>query len=516
MMKLTKEQSYQVIKSSDARFDGKLFVGVKSTGIYCRPVCRVPAPKFENCVFFEKAYEAEEAGYRPCLRCRPELAPQYSEFSQRELLIPRVLEYFKTLNYTNDSIQEAGTEFGITARHLRRIFKEEIGISPKEYILTQRLLRAKMLLADTELSVDRVSELVGFGSVSRLRETMKQSYGLSPKQIRKKKNASGDYFQLSLSYRPPYRWDVMMAFLQQRAIPFVEEVTLQQEYRRTLCIRKDEIEYKGWIELSADESANKVQLKISHSLERVMFEVVEKVKTMFDLNADPEYFPQGIDQGIRLPGCMDLFEMSVGCILGQQITVSAATTIAGRLAKGLGTKAKVPWGEDWYYFPQSKDLLSETASDTELLTETLGRLGVIQNRSRTILELAKLYESSRGMQGYTTEERRKVLIETKGIGPWTANYILMRGFSWPDSFLTTDLGVKKALIEQLHNPDGHSLSDLISELSKYKGNKLYEGVAETWAGSMAPWRSYLTIGLWNGLLDWSVVDDLFYHDPEMG
>lgn len=498
-MKLNKDTCYKIIKANDARFDGVFFLGVETTGIYCRPTCKVPAPKKENCTYYQSAAKAESQGFRPCLRCRPEMAPDYSEFSQKDQLISSIIDYFKVKDYRAGVVGEASEYFGVSSRHINRIFHEVLGVAPKDYVMTKRLLRAKALLTDTNLSMTKVSELSGFGSPSRFSEALKKHYRLTPSAIRKEKKSINDYIVMNLYYRPPYNWDLILNFLRVRAIPHVEMLTDNGIYRRSLQVKENNTLYSGWLEVKANPEKNKVLIKISNSLEDVIITVIQKVRKAFDLDLDPSQFPDIIDPGVRLPGCFDSFEVSCRAIIGQQVTVKAATTLSGRVAEVLGKKAETPWKEVDRYFPRA-----EIFVDREDIIDVLGSHGIISARSSTMMSLGqKVIKGEVSFTGNQAVDKLKSnLLSIKGIGPWSAEYISMRGISWPDAFPVSDLVIKNKLLEQLCDEDGVKLSDLSEKYSKYIINKKYEKSANKWIEDYRPWRSYMSIAIWNDLINW--------------
>lgn len=494
-MNLSHEQCYQAIKTQDARFDGVFFTAVKTTGIYCRPICKVPAPKSENCIFYDNPVEAEKNGFRPCLRCRPELAPEYNEFAQGSELIEDILNYFETGNYRPKIIGEASDYFGVSTRHILRLFQQHLGVSPKDFIMTKRLLNAKSLLVDTTLKIADIAEIVGFGSVSRFNFAFKEHYQLTPTLLRKNKRKTQDYMEVKLSYRPPYNWAVMLQFLKMRLIPGVEHVTEDNIYRRSIRLVKEESNYSGWLEVKPDIAKNLVIVKVSKSLEKVLLDVIKVIRKAFDLDASPELMNSNLPKGIRLPGCFDAFEMGTRAILGQQITVKAAHTLATRIVEKLGVEMSSPWDEVRYHFPSAEEVCQINS-----LNEVLGPLGVIKSRSHSISELSKAIAS-----GYITfdthhpEEEKNKLLSLKGIGPWTAEYLAMRGMSWPDAFPVSDIGIKHGLADKLMDAEGHLVLENSKGLSKYVLNKVYEKHALEYAENFRPWRSYLTISLWYSL-----------------
>lgn len=490
-MKLTHEMCYQAIKAQDGRFDGVFFTAVKTTGIYCRPVCRVRAPKSENCMFYETAAQAEVNGFRPCLRCRPELAPGYADVEQRSELVKLALQYFEIHGYEPKSIGSAAESLGITPRHLSRVFQSTFGVSPLNYLMTKRLLMAKLLLTDTELPVTDIAIAAGFGSISRFNVAFKKHYRLVPSALRKQVASEGQHpstanghsgnIVVKLPYRPPYHWEMMMAFFQMRAVPGIEYVTEDGTYRRSLRLQQDGLWHGGWLEIKPVEAADHVQVTVSASLAPVLLQVIKRIRVVFDLDLMPDQLPDGLPRGMRLPGCFDSFEMGTRAILGQQITVKAAKTLAMRMVTELGQPIETPWPEINRHFPSAIQI----STLTEPITEVLGQLGVIKRRSLSIQALARaLSDGALNLEpGAHPDTVREELLALPGIGPWTAEYLTMRALSWPDAFPVTDIGVK------------HGIGPFIT----YTTQKTYEKEAYAYAESFKPWRSYLTISLWHSL-----------------
>jgi AraC family transcriptional regulator of adaptative response / DNA-3-methyladenine glycosylase II len=493
-MKLSHDLCYRALKAHDARFDGVFFTAVKTTGIYCRPICRARAPKPQNCTFYETSAEAEANGYRPCLRCRPELAPGYADSEQSTELIRLALAHFDSQQYEPKSVKATSVTLGISQRHLHRIFKATFNVSPIQYLMTQRLLTAKTLLTDTHMSVAAIAFMSGFGSVSRFNATFKKHYRLTPTALRKstRKDSNSykhtDHLTLNLAYRPPYNWDMMLAFFSMRAVPGVEWVEQTTTYRRSLKLSHENKTYSGWIQLKPHPDKNLVQVKVSRTLEPVILQVIKRIRIAFDLDAIPTELPLELPQGIRLPGCFDAFEMGTRAILGQQITVKAARTLAQRIVYHLGDTLQTPWPEITHHFPSAKHI----ASINEPIETILGPLGIIKRRSQSIQALAKALNSGTLTLDSTThpEVARTKLLDIPGIGPWTAEYLTMRALGWPDAFPATDIGIKHALLPILNQT---GLIQPGQELTL----KAFEKIALDYASAYQPWRSYLTISLWN-------------------
>ncbi|MBU0935648.1 MAG: helix-turn-helix domain-containing protein [Spirochaetes bacterium] len=486
-MKLDHESCYSALSARDARFDGSFFVGVSSTGIYCRPVCPARTPLSGNCRFFGCAAAAEAAGYRPCLRCRPELAPGNSPLEAGTRLATLAARRIDIDGLEESNLAKLAQSLDISERQLRRSFIASFGVRPVEYLTTRRLLAAKALLTDTRLSITEIALASGFGSLRRFNTVFKAKYGLAPRHFRKEHDElarGAENIQLLLGYRPPFDWQSLLEFLEQRAIPGVEFVQ-NGSYSRTVSISQNMVSYTGWLTVNQKPERNALQVILSDSLAAVLPAVLTRLRALFDLDADPQAILQGIaalelpavsaqvQAGLRLPGCFDSFEMSVRAILGQQISVRAARTLAGRLAAAFGAPHPTALQELTLTFPTAADI----AAIAEPVADSLGPLGITGSRSRSIAGLAKALQtgSFRLDRGTNPERLRPKLLALPGIGPWTADYIIMRALSWPDIFLHTDLGIRKAL-EQM-------------------GSITIPKLAE----EARPWGSYLTMALWRSL-----------------
>ncbi len=485
-MKESREYLYAAFKAKDARFDGRFFIGISSTGIYCRPVCRAKQPKAENCTFYSTAAEAEQAGYRPCLLCRPELAPGNSITDASSNLAFQAMRLIEEHCGTGQGLPEIVEKLGCTDRHLRRVFSAEFNVSPLQYMQTCRLLLAKSLLTDTKLSVLDVAMSAGFGSLRRFNDLFKKHYHLSPTALRKrvaKGKSRDDQIVLSLGYRPPYRWDEMLAFFAGRAIPGVETVRDGHYFRTVHLTAHRGKDMHGWLKVGHHPGKNALRVAISENLLPVLPQILTRVRYMFDLYCDPHAVHESLSSmneirpglcilGTRLPGCFNHFEMAVRAVLGQQITVKAAGTLAARLVSKYGKPVQTEIEGLTHLFPSARDILA-----LEDIEDCLGSLGITSARSRTIRELARALVHQKIDLDFCAkpEEEMKKLMEIRGIGSWTARYIAMRAMKWPDSFLETDAGVQKAL-------------------ETYDSRALLK-MSEKWR----PWRSYATVSLWNTL-----------------
>ncbi|MDR0338050.1 MAG: helix-turn-helix domain-containing protein [Planctomycetaceae bacterium] len=497
IMEMDKKALYAAFRAHDTRFDGRFFVGISSTGIYCRPVCRAKTPLEKNCTFYSSAAAAELAGYRPCMTCRPELAPGHSGIVARvdaaSRLAVRAASLIEENRLVESSLSELAERLGITDRHLRRIFAAEFGVSPVQYLQTSRLLLAKNLLTDTPLSATQVAMSSGFGSVRRFNFLFKKHYRLTPTELRKRKSlfreSTNDGVMVCLGYRPPYQWDTLLEFLAERAIPGVESVR-DNSYRRTVAIDQGKEIVFGWISVKNLPDRNSLAVTLSESLLRVLPRALSKVRHLFDLNCDPSEIAKVLEEmnrfkpglytpGTRLPGCFDSLEMSVRAILGQQITVRAARTLTMRFADSFGEKIETPFEELTTIFPTARQIVALQKP----VENRLGPIGITGARARSIGALASALESGAIDLSPQTNPETEILklLEMPGIGFWTAQYIAMRVFGWPDAFPHTDYGVKKALKKAL------------GDLSERE-------ILER-SGAWKPWRAYATISLWNSLQD---------------
>lgn len=474
---------FAAFKARDARFDGRFFVGISSTGIYCRPVCRARRAKRSSCTFFSSAAQAEQAGYRPCLLCRPELAPGNSPADAAPALARKAARLLE--ENSGQNLEELAAQLGCTGRHLRRVFGEEYHVTPVQYAQTCRLLLAKNLLTDTDLPVLEVAMAAGFGSLRRMNELFRRQYRLSPTDLRKQARSGKRHtasLAVALGCRQPCRWEEMLAFLADRAIRGVEKVEKDRYLRTVRLTDRTGKVCAGWIQVARHPKEDALHVTLSDTLVPVLAQVLSRVRRLFDLDCDPEAIGevlQSMDalrpglfvKGRRLPGCFEPFETAVRAILGQQVTVKAAGTLAGRLAAALGTTLETGVEGLTCTFPTAADM----AALGEGIRDRLGALGITAARSACIRSLAEAMERGwiRLDQSAEAEQEIQKLQTLRGIGGWTAQYIAMRTMGWPDAFLETDAGVRRAL-------PGRSARELLA-------------LAEQWR----PWRSYAVVNLWH-------------------
>ena len=470
---------YRALRSHDARFDGRFFVAVSSTRIYCRPICSVKPLKRENCRFYPSAAAAESAGYRPCLRCRPELAPGNASVDATTRVAQAAASMIEDGTLGEASLESVAGRLGITDRHLRRAFGAEFGVSPVEFAQTQRLLLAKRLLTDTALPVTEVAFASGFGSLRRFNALFKQRYRLQPGQLRRKMKqavpAAGDCLQFELSYRPPYDWPAVSAFLGARAIAGVETFE-DDRYRRTVRITAGGKPQLGWIEVAPSRKKPALRVMVSASLAKHLPPVLSRVKALMDLACHPIEVARALGAlakrrpGLRVPGAFDGFEVAVRAILGQQVTVAAARTVAGRFAAAFGDPVETPFDSLCVVFPTAVRI-------AELPYGRIAKLGMPGARARSVVSLARAVAQG-GLDLVPNADIEATLDKLRalpGVGEWTAQYIAMRALAWPDAFPHADLGVMKALSER----DPRRVLEL----------------GEAWR----PWRAYAVMHLWQSL-----------------
>jgi AraC family transcriptional regulator of adaptative response / DNA-3-methyladenine glycosylase II len=470
------EFRYRAALSHDRRFDGVFYIAVSSTRVYCRPVCRSKPPRFENCRFFSSAAAAEEQGYRPCLRCRPELAPRVipAEPDRRRARFTAMLLEEEALGDLGAGRIFDESEAGVLAR---RVFEAELGTSPEAFVRTSRLLMAKRMLTETDLSLADVARISGFGNSRRMARELEDRYRMPLSKLRRGPSGGtrSDSVSLRLDYRPPYDWNSIVAFLSARVISGVEEGSTRF-YRRSMRLRRGNREFLGWIEIAPLAERHALRVDVSRGLVEMLPAVLGRVGRLMDLAANPAEVGRALgplaiaNPGLRVPGAVDGFEIGVRAILGQQVTVAAARTIAGRFAAAFGTPIESPFPGVATAFPRPERI-------ADLTVDHVARLGILASRSRSIIALARAVASGEVRLAPVPDPQAEIekLRSLPGIGEWTANYIAMRAMSWPDAFVHSDYGVMKAL--GTNDP------------------RQAAGSGEAWR----PWRSYAVLHLWQSL-----------------
>ncbi|MDR1214354.1 MAG: helix-turn-helix domain-containing protein [Propionibacteriaceae bacterium] len=507
---------YSALLAHDARFDGRVFVGVRTTRIYCRPVCRVRTPRPENCRFYPSAAAAETAGFRPCLKCRPELAPGLAPVDGPARQARQAARLIAD-DPVDLTVEDIAARLQITSRQLRRVVEREYGVAPVRYLRSARLLLAKNLLTDTDLTITQVAFAAGFGSLRQFNDSFRQHYRLTPSQLRHdagpptahsptagpptahSPGGTGETavpssgvgaIRLRLGYRPPYDWDGLVGFLAARAIPGVEQVT-DGVYRRTVRLTKAQVAHSGWLEVRHLPDQAAVAVTVPTALLPALTRLLNRVRAMFDLDCEPapiqrrlaslEALGPGLNTpGIRLPGAFDGFELAVRAILGQQVSVKAARTLAGRLAEDLGDPIETGIEGLTTVFPDPDRIVALPCP----IADRLGPLGVTGARARAIRALAQAVLQD-GLDLTPTADPAQTirsLTALPGVGPWTAQYVAMRALAWPDAFPDSDLGLRLALQRALGLTDGPTSRQILD-------------LAETWR----PWRSYAALNLWRSL-----------------
>lgn len=470
---------YRAVVAKDTRFDGVFFTGVKTTGIYCRPVCSAKTPRAASCEFFTSAAAAEASGYRPCLRCRPELAP----YALQQNLAFAVWQKITAGALNDGDLEQLSARVGLSSRQLRRVLLQEFGVSPVELAQTQRLLFAKKLLQETSLPMAELAYAAGFGSVRRFNALFEQRYKMTPGSIRRS-SAEGDNkgLVLRLAYRPPYAWDAVLAYLGGRAMPGLEAVVDQAYVRSVLMDGKT-----GWIKLTHLPERGQLALQVAPSLAGVLMPLLAKVRTQFDMEANPAVIQAHLESdsllaqqmartpGLRVPGTFDVFELAIRAVLGQQVSVAGATTVSGRLVRTFGEAMTTPFAEVTHHFP-SIELLAQ------LPVEQIATIGVPKSRAATIQNLAR-FALAGGLQQKIGASADVVVADLKtvaGIGEWTAQYIALRALRFPDAFPAGDLGLQKA-------------AAIAPEIRITEKQLLQR------ASAWSPWRSYAALLLWQSL-----------------
>jgi len=480
VMDMDHDACYRALSTRDARFDGRLFVGVRTTGIYCRPICPARTPNRENVTFYPSAAAAQAAGFRPCLRCRPETSPDLALWRGTANTVARALALIETGGLDDTSVEALADRLGVGERQLRRLFRQHLGASPIAVAQTRRVLLAKQLLHETRLSMAEVAMAAGFGSVRRFNETFRGLFGRPPAALRRAGAAeqTTGVVSLRLAYRPPYDWEAMLAFLAARAIPGVE-VVADGRYARTIGLR----EGQGVLTVEA-AARDRVSVTLRFPDLRALPTIIARVRRVFDLAADPvaigahlrvdpRLAPLVVARpGLRVPGAWDGFELAVRAILGQQITVPAASGLAGKLVRAYGEPMPDAGGV-------AEGLTHLFPTPDRLAGADLSALGMPRPRAAALSSLARAVAADPMIFGprRSLEEALDRLRALDGVGEWTAQYIAMRQLREPDAFPAADIGLLRAMAAA--NGRRPTSAQLLVH-------------AERWR----PWRAYAALHLW--------------------
>jgi len=478
-MPLDPAACYRAVQARDARYDGRFFTCVKTTGIYCRPICPARPPKLENCTFVPTAAAAQEAGYRPCLRCRPESSPDLDAWRGTSATVSRALKMIEGGALDEGDVASLADRLEIGERQLRRLFRQHIGAAPITVAQTRRVLLAKQLIHQTDLSMIEVALGSGFGSVRRFNETFQSLYGRPPSELRRRATSASASPEISLllPYRPPYAWPTMIRFLEARAIPGMEVIT-KESYSRVIELR----EATGAITVTHAPEQCGLRVTVRFPRLEALPAIIARIRRMFDMSADPGAIGAALSidpvlaplvkarPGLRVPGGWNGFEIAVRAVLGQQITLKGGVQLAGRLVAELGARVSGDIGLPGltHAFPRP----------VRFHAGTIAKLGMPGARAAALAGVAeavrtdpRLFDPRRDL----TEAVAR-LCDLPGIGEWTAQYIAMRALGETDAFLAGDVAVQRAFASNGVRPTAAELLER----------------AERWR----PWRAYAVLHLW--------------------
>ena len=475
-MALDASTCYRALAARDARFDGRFFTGVVTTGIYCRPVCPARTPRRRNVRFFACAAAAEKAGFRACRRCRPDAAPGTPAWAGTSATVARALRLISAGALDDAPVDSLSGQLGVGNRHLRRLFRTELGASPNEIAATRRAHFARNLLFETDLKVADVAFSAGFGSIRRFNEAFRDAFGCTPAEYRKNRGVPvrPDWLTLTLPYQPPYRWMDVEAFLAPRAIPGVESFE-DGAYRRSFSAG----ESAGVIEVRPAVRGDALEMRLPEIPSAELLATAARVRRLFDLDADVATIGAHLSRdpalradvrsapGLRVPGCWDPFEIAVRGILGQQVTIAAATTLVGRLVRALGRPLAAPSGSVTHLFP----------APAAVAAADLSGIGVPRTRAAALAAFARA--CARGEIDWNAPDGLETFVAKltafDGIGPWTAHYVAMRALSEPDAFPAGDLWLRRLVAPE---------------------HRLTERETEAASRAWRPWRAYAAFYLW--------------------
>jgi AraC family transcriptional regulator of adaptative response / DNA-3-methyladenine glycosylase II len=468
---------YRALLTRDARFDGRFFVAVRTTGIYCRPICPARTPKRENITFYRCAAAAEAAGFRACRRCHPEASPGTPAWNGTSAVVSRALRLIEDGALDVDHGESFAARLGLGERQLRRLVQRHLGASPAGIARVRRAHFAKTLIDGSALPMSEVALGAGFRSIRQFNHAIHRAFGRSPTELRRVRRSPPGEAQLAvrLAYRPPLDWQSLVGFLRRRATPGVESVEGE-----TYCRTFENDGVPGTLAVWPIAGQNRVELHVEISTMTDLMCIVERVKRVFDLNADPATIEAALSgdprlrrlvharPGLRVPGAWDGFELAVRAILGQQVSVAAATTLAGRLAKRFGRPLEQPAGSLTHLFPTAETL---SRGDLQSLGLTKARAETIHGLAVAVAQGRLRLNASLGL-----DEAVRRLSALPGIGEWTAQYVALRAFGEPDAFPEGDLGLRRALADDTGMPS----------------TRLVSRMAESWR----PWRGYAAVHLW--------------------
>jgi len=480
-MDLDHNACYRAVKLRDSRFDGRFFTAVKSTKIYCRPICPARTPLSKNVTFFPTAAAAQEAGFRPCLRCRPETAPDMGAWRGTSNTVSRGLALIELGAMDESDVDGLATRLGLGERQLRRLFRTHLGASPVAVAQTRRILLAKQLVHETHLPMTEIAFAAGFGSIRRFNETFQDLYGRSPSELRRLGGADvtvayrGE-FSLLLRYQPPYDWQAMLDFLKARAIAGIESVE-NDCYARTFSLNGTQ----GTVAVQPGPG-NALRANIRTTKLSLLPQIIARLRRVFDLAGDPLSISAHLATdptlaalilqrpGLRIPGAWDGFELAIRAVLGQQITVSGAIRLAGRLVKDYGERLAIPQGNLTHVFPLPQGLARAD----------MASLGMPSSRAATLSAVASAVVADPDLLAahLNLDDAIERLRAIRGVGEWTAQYIALRQLREPDAFPATDIGLQRALADASgHRPNA---DELLSRAEKWR-----------------PWRAYAAQHLWS-------------------
>lgn len=478
-MELENAACYRAVLARDARYDGRFFTCVRTTGIYCRPICPARPPKLQNCTFVASAAAAQEAGYRPCLRCRPESSPTLDAWRGTSATVSRALKLIESGALDESDIDALAARLQIGARQLRRLFRRHVGAAPITVAQTRRVLLAKQLIHQTQLGMTEIALASGFGSLRRFNETFQRIYGRAPSQLRQRSSGATTVSGISLllPYRPPYDWQAMLQFLATRAIAGVESVTADS-YARVIGVGQ----HVGSIQVTQDPAQAALRVIVRFPQLEALPTIIARTRRLFDLGAEPLAILEALKSdpilaplvrarpGLRVPGAWDGFEIAVRGVLGQQISVREATRLGARLVSMLGEPVGEELGQPalTHAFPRPEAF---SVAGLAPLRVPRSRIECINGIAAAARTQPDLFDPSRDL-GAAVARLRQIA----GVGEWTAQYIAMRGLGESDAFLASDAALQRVLAVRGKRP---STAEVLAR-------------AESWR----PWRAYAVLHLW--------------------